>query len=80
MAWEDRQQASLFLWYQIRRNKRLQSTDAHHQNQKLGYLDVVFQTHTQLPVGWRREVEGSTPAIRLQRPFIMVQDIPKKIK
>ena len=37
--------------------------------------------HTQqLPVGWRREVEGSTPAIRLQRPFVMGQDLPKKIE
>ena len=39
---------------------------------------MYFQTHTQLPVGWRREVEGSTPAIRLQRPFVTIQDFPKK--
>ena len=39
---------------------------------------VYSQAYAQLPVGRRREVEGSTPAIRLQRPFGIIQDFPKK--
>ena len=39
---------------------------------------MYSQTHTQLPVGRRREVESATPVIRLQRPFGIIQDFPKK--
>ena len=45
-----------------------------------GVWTSCFQTYTQLPVGRRREVVGSTSAIRLQRPLIIIQDFPKKIK
>ena len=40
----------------------------------------IFRRITQLPVGRRREVEGSTSAIRLQRPLVTIPDFAEKIK
>ena len=66
---------------QIGRNKRLQSIDAPPlANQKSGYLDVVFLDAYPIASWVETGVEGSTLAIRLQRPFGIIQDLPKKIK
>ncbi len=48
-------------------------------NQKnWGVWTLSSQTHTQLPEGRRREVVGATLTIRLQRPFAIIRDFPKK--
>lgn len=52
------------------------------------YLDLlpcqqtqrVISDLTQLPVGGRREVERSTPAIRLQGPIVIITNIQKDVK
>ena len=42
-------------------------------------IGVVFRTHSPPIARWvETGIEGSTLAIRLQRPFVMVQDFPKK--
>ena len=63
---------SIWVFPQVERNRE----KGYRQNRDIWTL--YSRTYTQLPVGWRREVEGSTPAIRLQRPFIIIRDFLKK--
>lgn len=50
------------------------------ETKKLWYLDVVFSDAYPIASWVETGVEGSTLAIRLQRPFVMIQNLPKKIK
>ena len=62
------------------RSKRLRSIETTiNEPGESGYLDVVFSDAYPIARGRRREVVGTTSVIRLQRPFAIIGDFPKKI-